>query len=156
MSHFLFIVIAIIAILGLGMIKEHFREKMIRTWVAEQGGILHWPFVEAQHKDLPAKQLTCRFETQGAHQWAAGIEHEAHGKAVWLIEYSATPAGHSTGRWHCLVAERCTHADEAQRLCRDRSMATSHEWVCAGDWVAIRHIGLISSTLLAELSARIR
>ena len=155
MSHLLLIVVVVIVVLGLGMIKERSREKKVRAWIAEHEGTFHWPFLPADHK-IPAKELTMYFETQGAHQWAAAIEHTVEGRSIWLIEYSATPAGHSTGRWHCLFAEECATEAEAQRLSRERNESSSIPWAAHGHWLAKRDIGLISSALLDELATRLR
>jgi hypothetical protein len=149
------IVFIVVAFLAVGVVRERFRERKLRAWVAGHGGTLHWPFAVGEHPDLPAKELTLGFEPRGAHQWAVGIQHSVHDRAVWMIEYSSTPAGQSTSRWHCLVAVQCTDADEAQRICREKNEAASGHWCSSGDWVAMRHVGLISSPMLDQLSAHI-
>jgi hypothetical protein len=87
MSSFISIVVLLAVVLGLGMLRERRRERNVRDWIAKHGGTFHWPFVPEENAGMPAKELTMLFDSQGAHQWAAAIEHREGGNPLWLIEY---------------------------------------------------------------------
>ena len=103
----LFLVLVVGVLMGIAMWLESRRERELRAWTeAMPGRQLHWPFIPAQHPNVPAVELVQRMIQRPPIGWASALRTTDAAGEVWWIEFRTTPPGKKSSQWFTLVARR--------------------------------------------------
>ena len=112
MSTWIPIVVAIVAALGFGLLREHFRVSGIERWAKAKGFVRPVPF--APGAGSPAVRLAAQLHQRGARLWGVGLEGMVDASPCTIAEYAASKPGPRSGdEWFTLVYWPSARASDA-------------------------------------------
>lgn len=128
MSTWIPVVIAIVAALGFGLLREHFRVSGVERWAKAKGFVRPVPFAPAASS--PAVTLAAQLHPRGARLWGIGLEGLVDVSPCTIAEYAASKPGTRTGdEWFTLVFWPSAHASDAEPSLRPAAPAWPHDGV---------------------------
>jgi hypothetical protein len=142
------IVVAIVAALGFGFAKEHFRVAGVERWARAKGFNRLLPFTPAAGAPLIA--LAARLHERGARRWSIGLEGMVDGSPCTIAEYAASKPGRRTAEeWFTLVC----WAPRSSSAPSDNPGTWPHEGILvrAGHLSGLRLPGMMTAATLDQV-----
>lgn len=102
MASWLPVLLLVVAVLGIGLLRERWRVTRIEQWARRAGFAVRTPF--SPPASPPMAALAARFQERGARVWGLGLDGTVDGVPVTIAEHEVTSSGtRATGVWHTLV-----------------------------------------------------
>lgn len=102
MTGWITVVVAVVAFLAVGMMRERWRMTRLERWAEPKIFAVHSPFVPDAKS--PAAALASLFNVRSARRWGAAVEGASGGVRVMIAEHEASqPGAGKTGIWYTLV-----------------------------------------------------
>jgi len=109
MPNWLWVVLAVVGVLVVGLVRERKRMRGLEGWAKSRGLQLHSPFIPGDSPPMAA--LAERLGGRPARRWGAGLTGRVDGLDVVIAEHETTPSGgdasgsmNTIGIWRVAIA----------------------------------------------------